>query len=102
MSVNKLERQTHYQYKKAALDAIEKHNEAKEKSREQPNPHGDPKKLVSDPTISPNTVRVLERINLAIDMLTSDQFSSDFRALIREVPERFCQKIITVRILYFL
>ncbi|KAH0550233.1 hypothetical protein KQX54_018256 [Cotesia glomerata] len=95
MSVNKLERQTHYQYKKAALEAIEKHNEAKEKSREQPNPHADPKKLVSDPTISPNTVRVLERLNLAIDMLTSDQYSSDFRALIREVPERFCQKIIT-------
>ncbi|KAG8039730.1 hypothetical protein G9C98_000459 [Cotesia typhae] len=59
MSVNKLERQTHYQYKKAALDAIEKHNEAKEKSREQSNVHGDPKKMVSDPTISPNTVPVV-------------------------------------------
>lgn len=96
MSVNNLDVRVHYQFKSASLNAIDKHNEAKEKSREPSNLHGDPKKQVVVPTVSPIAVRTLERLNFAIDMLTSEQYSSDFRALIREVPERFCQKITTV------
>ncbi|XP_008555683.1 Fanconi anemia group J protein homolog [Microplitis demolitor] len=95
MSVNNLDVRVHYQFKSASLNAIDKHNEAKEKSREPSNLHGDPKKQVVVPTVSPIAVRTLERLNFAIDMLTSEQYSSDFRALIREVPERFCQKITT-------
>ncbi|XP_034935699.1 Fanconi anemia group J protein homolog [Chelonus insularis] len=86
MDINHISHNSHRNFKQVASKAIEHHNKSKEPS----NDHNEEDKIGM--SLSSTTIRELEKITFFIDMLTSKDYSLNFRALIKEKIEKVHSK----------